>query len=276
MAVALKHPKFSGFEACYGRHKAFVDASIIKYRGIGGGKHDALVDQVIVEDTFALVINEKYRINVQVTATQLEQFAVGYLVCEGLITSFDQVKRVECRENDQIWIWIDSAEDFFYWTEIRTSGCVGIKQQTEKLDITIDSDITITPAKIFKAQEELMRVSELWRVTGGAHMSGLFDREGKLLQYAEDVGRHNTIDKIVGAAAIEGVDTTNTFIVTSGRLAAAMVTKAARARVPIMVSNAAPMIQGITIAQKAGMTLVAFSRHDVLNTYTRHERIAMD
>lgn len=159
MAVALKHPKFSGFEACYGRHKAFVDASIIKYRGIGGGKHDALVDQVIVEDTFALVINEKYRINVQVTATQLEQFAVGYLVCEGLITSFDQVKRVECRENDQIWIWIDSAEDFFYWTEIRTSGCVGIKQQTEKLDITIDSDITITPAKIFKAQEELMRVS---------------------------------------------------------------------------------------------------------------------
>ncbi|MEX2680313.1 MAG: formate dehydrogenase accessory sulfurtransferase FdhD [Candidatus Sigynarchaeota archaeon] len=276
MAAIIKHPKFSGFEACYNRHAAFVDVDIIKYRSIEGGKYRHVVDQVIVEDTFALVINEKYRINVQLTPAQLEQFSVGYLVCEGLITSFDQVRRVECRDDDKIWVWTDSAEDFFYWTEIRTSGCVGIKQQTEKLDITIDSDLKITPATIFKAQEELVRASNTWRVTGAAHMSALFNQKGKMLQYSEDVGRHNTIDKIIGAAVIEGADIADTFIVTSGRLSAAMVTKAARARVPIMISNSAPMIQGISIAEKTGMTLVAFSRKDVLNTYTRHERVLIE
>jgi len=87
------------------------------------------------------------------------------------------VKRVEYRENDQIWIWTDSAEDFFYWTEIRTSGCVGVKQQTEKLDISIDSRLRITPATIFKAQENLLEASKLWRVTGAAHMSGSSTRK---------------------------------------------------------------------------------------------------
>nr|MDO8083973.1 formate dehydrogenase accessory sulfurtransferase FdhD [Candidatus Sigynarchaeum springense] len=272
----LNHPKFSGFETYYSHHEDQVDCSIVKYRATDGGTHQELVDQVVVEETIALVINEKYRINLQLSPSQLEYLSVGYLICEGLIKSFDQVKRVECRDNDQIWIWTDSAEDFFYWTELRTSGCVGIKQQTEKLDINIDSKLSITPATIFKAQEDLLEASKLWRVTGAAHMSGLFDREGKMLHYAEDVGRHNTVDKVVGGAVIEGIDTTDTFMVTSGRLSAAMVTKAARARVPVLISNSAPMIQAISIAEKTGMTLVAFARKDVLNTYTRHERVVMD
>ncbi len=269
----LQHPKFSGFEQYYKRHDVCVDGDVIKYRAIDGGKHQAIKDKIIVEDTIALVINEKYRINMQLTPNQLEYLSVGYLICEGLIKSFDNVRRVECRDDDKVWIWTDSADDFFYWTEIRTSGCVGIKQQTEQLDINLESHLVIKPEIIFKAQEELVNLSKLWRRTGGAHMSGLFDRQGAILYYAEDVGRHNTVDKIVGAAAIEGIDMTNTFIVTSGRLSSAMVSKTARSHVPILISNAAPMLQGIRLAEKTGMTLVGFSRNDVLNIYSRQERI---
>ncbi len=224
----------------------------------------------------ALIINEKYRLDLQVTPSQLEYLTVGYLICEGLIISFDQVNRVECKEDDKIWIWTDSVKDFFYWTEIRTSGCVGIKQQHEQLDIDVKSDISITPGTIFKAQDNLVKRSDLWRITGAAHMSALCDPQGTILHYAEDVGRHNTIDKIIGAAAIEGTDIPSMFIVTSGRLSAAMVTKAARARVPIIASVSAPMMEGIKIAEKTGVTLVAFSRENVLNVYTRHERVRLD
>ena len=105
-------------------------------------------------------------------------------------------------------------------------------------------------------------------------MSGLFDSNGKLLFYSEDVGRHNTLDKIIGEAVIDGVvNLSNCFVVTSGRLSSAMISKLIRAEVPIIVSISAPTAQGLEIAEKSHMTVVGFSRRPFFNVYTFPERI---
>ena len=106
-------------------------------------------------------------------------------------------------------------------------------------------------------------------------MSGLFQEDGTLLSYAEDVGRHNTIDKIIGEAAIHEIPISSCFVVTSGRLSSAMIAKLVRAGIPIVVSISAPTEQGLEIAEKAHMTVVGFSRDPFFNIYTLSDRIML-
>jgi len=271
-----KHLKFHGFEQYYKKNKEMVTKNAMKCQQ---SKDCGCVDKkvkIATESTIALIINERYRINILCTCQQIEALAVGYLICEGLISSFDEIKNVEFKNDDKVCISTNNtSDDFFYWTEIRTSGCVGIKQQYEKIDKIIESDLKIVPEKFFKAQEKMNQLSTIWRSSGGAHMSGLFHSDGKLLFYSEDVGRHNTLDKIIGEAVIDEVNLSKCFIVTSGRLSAAMISKLIRAEVPIVVSVSAPMAQGLEIAEKSHMTVVGFSRYQFFNVYTFPERIIL-
>ena len=106
-------------------------------------------------------------------------------------------------------------------------------------------------------------------------MSGLFYPDGTIVCYAEDVGRHNTIDKIVGEAVINGKNLSEVFVSTSGRISAAMVTKIARVGIPLMASISAPTAQGLEIAENASITIAGFTREPRLNVYTHPERILL-
>ncbi|MHA1700314.1 MAG: formate dehydrogenase accessory sulfurtransferase FdhD, partial [Promethearchaeota archaeon] len=188
---------------------------------------------VAVEETIALVINERYRVNLLFSPVQVEELCVGYLLSEGLIDSFDQVKKVECKPGDatiQVWIWTESKMDFFHWTEIRSSGCLGVKQQYQDLNFKLGNHGKISPKVIFKAQDAMKSMGKTWRSSGGTHMSALCDLNGNVIYFAEDIGRHNTLDKIIGSAAIMNTCMNDKMVITSGRLSAAMVSKVARAR----------------------------------------------
>ncbi len=269
-----KHSKFHGFEQYYKKNKEMVTKNAKKCQLSEDCNNADKKVQIAVESTIALIVDERYRLNILCTCKQIEALAVGYLVCEGLISSFDEIKTVELKENDKVHISTNSSsEDFFYWNEIRTSGCVGIKQQYEQINKIIESNLKISPEIFFNAQEKMNQLSTIWKISGGAHMSGLFNSDGKLLFYSEDVGRHNTLDKIIGEAVIEGVNLSNCFVVTSGRLSSAMISKLIRAEVPIIVSISAPTAQGLEIAEKSHMTVVGFTRHPFFNVYTFPERI---
>jgi len=269
-----KHPKFHGFEQYYKKHKEMVTKNAMKCQQSKDCKCIDKKVQIAAESTIALIVDEKYRINILCTCKQIEALAVGHLVCEGLISSFDEIKHVEFKDDNKVYISTNSlSEDFFYWNESRTSGCVGIKQQYEKIDKIIEADLKINPEIFFKAQKKMNQLSTIWKISGGAHMSGLFHSDGKLLFYSEDVSRHNTIDKIIGEAVIDGVNPSKCFVVTSGRLSATMISKLVRAEVPMVVSISAPTAQGLEIAEKSHITVVGFSRDPFFNVYTFPERI---
>ncbi len=110
-------------------------------------------------------------------------------------------------------------------------------------------------------------------LTHGAHMAGLIDAEGRLLYSALDIGRHNAIDKVVGAATLAGADISKLFLLSSGRQPAGMVLKAARAGIPLVVSKAAPISSGIDGARRANLTLACFADREKVNVFSCPERI---
>ena len=121
--------------------------------------------------------------------------------------------------------------------------------------------------------ETLTRTSTLFKTTGGVHTAALSDGE-KIVYLADDIGRHNCIDKVVGWALLNmTVEPPRRVILSSGRLCAAIVSKAIRGRVPFVISHSAPTVGAVQLAEKFGITLVGFVRGGRFNIYSHTERV---
>ncbi len=228
---------------------------------------------VSIETSISLIINQSHKINVVASPEHLEDLATGYLLSEGIVGDVANIRSVKVKE-DQILVDLAKAEgDASLWFEIRSSGCVGVKMQYENLGEIVTSDLRI-PAKILCGMlDTLLEQSHVWTATGGCHIAGVFSPGGKLLHTAEDVGRHNALDKVIGMSARAGENRSNLVLATSGRLAAGMVAKATRAGFPILLSKAAPLDGGIELARRVGLTLCAFVRGQKMNIYSHPRRI---
>jgi FdhD protein len=119
---------------------------------------------------------------------------------------------------------------------------------------------------------QLNSAGQLYREVRGVHTSALTDGE-RLLLVAEDVGRHNTLDKLRGLALLQKLDTQDLILLSSGRISSEMLNKAARMGLPVIVSRTSPTSLSITMAQAWGITLVGYARHNRLYVYTGLERL---
>jgi FdhD protein len=122
---------------------------------------------------------------------------------------------------------------------------------------------------------ELNERSGTYKETGGTHAAMLSSMEGNLTIFAEDVGRHNAVDKVVGAGVLRGVDLGACVLVLTGRLSGEIVLKAARVGITVIASVAGPLESGVRIAEAVGITLVGFVRGRRMNVYSYEERIAL-
>jgi FdhD protein len=115
----------------------------------------------------------------------------------------------------------------------------------------------------------------VFRKTGGVHAAAIFEANGTRVAFAEDIGRRNAVDKVVGIALIRRIDLGNSFIVSTGRLTGDMVRKVSTVKLPIVASVAAAIDSGIAIAKRVDLTLVGFVRSWRMNVYTCSERIVL-
>ncbi|OPY28890.1 MAG: formate dehydrogenase accessory protein [Methanocella sp. PtaU1.Bin125] len=229
---------------------------------------------VCVEESVNLLIDGRRIASLTITPADLEAFAYGYLVCEGFAKSAAEISRVQVRwPNVEISMASLPPEDIGLWMEIRSSGCVGIRSSWADLSCPVRSSLTIDKATIFDSMGLINDLASLWRRTGGAHCSVICDRIGGLVSYAEDIGRHTSIDKAVGKALMDGRDLSECFLISTGRMPAGMVAKAYRAGLPFIASNTAPLTSGVELARRLGMTLVCFSRPPRMTVYSGLERI---
>jgi FdhD protein len=230
--------------------------------------------EVCVEESVNLLLNETRVASLTMTPADLEAFAYGYLVCEGLARSVKDVDSVEVRWPDVVATMRSVPDgDADLWMEIRSSGCVGLRSSWNDLVEPVRSGMSVDVPTIFASISLIDDLAMLWGRTGGAHCSVICDRYGGLVSYAEDIGRHCSIDKAVGKALLDGRDLSECFLISTGRMPAGMVAKAYRAGLPMVVSNTAPLTSGVEIARRLGMTLVCFARPPRMSVYSGTERI---
>ena len=133
----------------------------------------------------------------------------------------------------------------------------------------------VAVAAIFDLMKQLAEQSEKYRSHGGVHSAAVGDTRGALLLHAEDIGRHNTFDRLAGEALLKGVSLAGTLLVTSGRVSAEMAAKAAALGIQLIASRTSPTDMAIRICQENGITLIGYLRGARFNVYTHLERLAV-
>ena len=145
------------------------------------------------------------------------------------------------------------------------------KDKTNSVEPQISKEVIIESPNILKNNQ-----SEFSK-TGGIHASGLFSKNGQLIDLKEDVGRHNALDKLVGSILINGkLDPKNQFITCSGRLNFELVQKVLMTNIGIMIGVGAPTSLAIDLANKFDMTLIGFVKRDSFNIYTNNKKVNVD
>jgi FdhD protein len=232
--------------------------------------------ETIVEAPVSLTVNGEVWLTFMCTPVDLEAMSVGFLYNEGIIESMDEVADVRlCEHGDNVDIWLNrSVEQPPSWR--RTSGCTGGVTAVDALarvDVSFDSDQPRIPAEaVGHIVEMLIEGQVLYRETGGVHTSALTDGE-KLVFIADDIGRHNTLDKIAGLCLMNNVWPQTRILITTGRISSEMLQKAARIQAPVLISRTSPSSLSIEMAERYGITLIGYARRDRFNVYSNSQRV---
>ncbi len=234
--------------------------------------------ETIVETPVSLTVNGEVWITFMCTPVNLEALAVGFLYNEGIIERMDEVADARvCEHGDNVDVWLNhDAEQPTSWR--RTSGCTGGITAVDLLakpNISFDaSRPKVEPDAIGHLVEMLFEAQSLYRETGGVHTSALSDGE-KIVISAEDIGRHNTLDKIAGLCLMNNVWPETRILITTGRISSEMLQKAARLDAPILISRTSPSSLSIEMAERYGITLIGYARKHRFNVYSNGERVGL-
>lgn len=245
-----------------------------------------LSEAIAVEKPLELRLSQSGLSSVQLAITMRtpgddEDLAKGFLFSEGIIRATEDIIEFSIIEDDIIDITLSRSIDFKI-SELKrrlyvSSSCGSCGQQSIG-DLSYDSQRlpwaskqTISPQIIFGLPDLMRTEQQNFNETGGLHAAALFDASGKLISIREDIGRHNALDKVIGA----NIDRPSgcTVILVSGRLSFELVQKAAMFGASILVSIGPPSSLAIDTADKEGITLVGFLKNDSFNIYTHPQRI---
>jgi FdhD protein len=210
------------------------------------------------------------------TPVHLEALAIGFLYNEGIIQKMDEVVDVRvCEHGDNLDVWLNrTVEEPSSWR--KTSGCTGGVTAVDLLakpNVSLSGDnLKIQPETIGRLVGMLFEAQSLYRETGGVHTSALSDGE-KILLSAEDIGRHNTLDKIAGLCLMENVWPQTRILMTTGRISSEMLQKAAQLNAPIVISRTSPSSLSIEMAERYGITLIGYARKQRFNVYSNIQRL---
>jgi FdhD protein len=231
------------------------------------------------ERPITVFLNDDEIATMQATPEDLADLGAGFLRSEGFLSDRDALQSVDV-DHKRGLVYVRSAEqapdDVAERRRYVTSGCgkgttfasVGHARGIEP----IDSEMRVNSETIYDLMGRLARAAAAYRDTGGMHSCGLAVG-GELAIVREDVGRHNALDKLFGRAWIDRIPTRDTLLLTTGRISYEMAVKAAKAKVPVVVSRTAVTDLAAEVAERAGITLVGYARGGKLVVYTNPHRV---
>lgn len=250
----------------------------ISPKGLVGETLSFIEDYVIAEERIAFHLNGKKLLSVMSIPQEQDCHIVGFLISEGVISDISQVRHLEiAKDGKSVAIEAEIVEqnlqNLFREKTLTSGCCVGVAGNLEGhiIERFVESDIKISCSEIFSHLRFFEQPSQLFQRTGCVHKAMLVLQDSILV--CEDIGRHNAIDKVMGKARLQGLDTKNAILYVSGRLSLEMAIKAVMHNIPIVISKAAATLMGVKAAQKTGVTLIGFARGSRANVYTHSGRI---
>jgi FdhD protein len=250
---------------------------------LAGGELRREEAALIVEEPLEIVVDgEVYSVVMRTPGDDLG-LAAGFCLAEGLIESRAQLGSIQAceRENANQVSVVRAGEQLPRLRPVRhtiasSCGLCGrdmIEEVVKRLP-PLGADCRFTLTDLLAMGERLQDSQQHFRPTGGTHAAGLFDERAALLSAAEDVGRHNALDKAIGRLLLADRLGEARLAFLSGRCSFEMVQKAARAGIPVVASVSAPTELAVDLARRAGLTLVGFVRRETLTVYLDRGRVA--
>jgi FdhD protein len=256
-------------------------------RGVRAGREYAVQDWVADEVPVALEYNGISHAVMLATPLDLEEFALGFSLSEGILDASHELYAVE-EERSALGITLHlqvASGPFARLKERRRTltgrtgcglcGTESLEHVARNLPVLSDRQAW-SRAAIARAMAQFCERQTLQQATGAVHAAAWCSAEGELKWLREDVGRHNALDKLIGALALHEVDATTGFIAITSRASFEMVQKTAIAGVSLLAAVSAPTSFAVATAERARMTLVGFARQQDLVVYAHADRLALD
>lgn len=247
-----------------------VSCTQIKGRGWEG------VERTVIEEApIAIYVNGRELATLMCTPVAVEDLVIGFLTGEGIIAGPEEVVLLRvCVDEGLVNVRLARPDVALPQRRILTSGCSGgvTFDDLSEGHEPITSSLCVSPARLVELMGLMQRFGPLSGRVKGMHTSALSDGE-KLLVVAQDVGRHNTIDKIWGECLRRGITTEGRLLLSTGRISSEMLSKAAKMRVPLVVSRTSVTSLSVQLAEAWGITLVGYARGRRMDVYTHPERL---
>jgi len=245
-----------------------------------GDRAEAVEAGVIGEMRFTIFVEDRELVTLMCSAWQLKPLVVGFLYLEGLIESVDDLEMLRlCLDDRLADVRLKNGFPDVPPRKILTSGCTGGVSFGKYLDDIEqfripDDEARVAPGRMYELLRALYDNSHLYRESGGVHTSVFVEPSEATPRFvAEDIGRHNTLDKLQGMALLEGVPTHGGVIVASGRVSSEMLFKAAIMGVPMVGSRTSPTNLALAVAERLNITVCGYLRQGSMNVYTHPERV---
>jgi FdhD protein len=235
---------------------------------------------VVREIPLTIFLNDREIITLLCTGAHIESLAVGFLKSEGLLQHRRNLQKVKSDTDGQIVrVYTDEPTEMaeqLFGKRTLTSGCgkgtifynVLDSLQSEPLK----NQVTMRVDQVRKLMTELHKRSELYRLSRGVHNCGLATTK-KIFLFRADIGRHNAVDMILGECFLEELDTSDKILITTGRITSEILIKAAKMKIPTLISRSAATSLSLDLAHKLNMTVIGYVRGGSILAYTGGENL---
>jgi FdhD protein len=197
-------------------------------------------ERIVTELALSISINGKHFATAMITPMMETEFVIGHLFGRGIIESSADIASITVKDAT---------------AEVTLTG----RKDKANQSLEIRSDFKVSREDIFAGVNAILQ-SEIYAETEAIHSAGLFKRKAEPVCIAEDIGRHNALDKVIGHALINKIDLSHTFAASTGRMVSDMVSKICRANIPIAATKTAVTKLGVEIGEGCGLTIVGFVR----------------
>jgi len=240
--------------------------------------------RVVVERPLTLIIEGMGEYTLMCTPSDQMALAVGFAFTEGMIATPSDIDLLRACEDDPGTIKMSLSEHLRGETRARnliiasSCGLCGLERIDDILDNlgVCGQSLRVSLSRVLAAHEEMKSRQAIFHETGGTHAAAIFTPQGEIVAFAEDIGRHNALDKAIGKCLLSETPTAGCGLAFSGRASFEIVVKAARAGIELIAAVSAPSSLAIRAAERCGITLCGFVRGDRATVYTDESRVVIE